>query len=76
MPQSCPVVAQISNLLYRRIPFGRSVERTETRALAKASGLEIRDTAGWNPALRAFSPGKTEALHLLRFRIAVPRGFV
>jgi hypothetical protein len=62
MPQSCPAVAQISNLLYRRIPFGEPTERPETLALAKVCGWEIRDTAGWNPALRSFSPGKTEAL--------------
>ena len=41
-------VAQVSNLLYRRIPFGRpSVVETVRR-------LEICDTAGWKPALRAF----------------------
>ena len=43
------LVAQIFNLLYRRIPFGRA---GEVRA---ASGLEIRDTAGRKPALRGFA---------------------
>ena len=39
-------VAQVSNLLYRRLPVGRlSPPR-------RARGLEIRDTAGWKPALR------------------------
>jgi hypothetical protein len=45
MPQSCPAM-QIFNLRYRRIPFGRPAERSETPALAKARGLEIGDTAG------------------------------
>jgi hypothetical protein len=61
MPQSSLAVAQISNLLYRRIPFGRPAERAETPVRANPCGLKIRDTAGWKPALRAFSPGKTEA---------------
>jgi len=38
-------VAQISNLPYRRLPVGRPFEGRG------ASGLEIRDTAGWKPAL-------------------------
>ncbi len=38
-------VAQISNLLYRRLPVGRPSGRRG------ADGLEIRDTAGWKPAL-------------------------
>jgi len=46
-------VAQISNLLYRRIPFGRPPDNSGTQAGAKAGGLEIRDTAGWKPALRS-----------------------
>jgi len=39
-------VAQVSNLLYRRLPVGRGFLR------CRACGLEIRDTAGWKPALR------------------------
>jgi hypothetical protein len=39
-------VAQISNLLYRRLPVGGPSGDTV------ACGLEIRDTAGWKPALR------------------------
>src|SRR6266540_1927967 len=62
MGQACPAVAQISNLLYRRIPFGKPPDRSEAQEFSQASGLEIRDTAGWKPALRGFSPGKTEAL--------------
>ncbi len=39
-------VAQVSNLLYHRLPVGRLY------VLAGACGLEIRDTAGSKPALR------------------------
>ncbi len=39
------LVAQISNLLYRRLPVGRPFDRRE------GCGLEIRDTADWKPAL-------------------------
>ena len=39
-------VAQFSNLLYRRLPVGSVLARW------RACGLEIRDTAGWKPALR------------------------
>ena len=62
MPHSCRAVAQISNLLYRRIPFGRPPDYSNAHEFSEACGLKIRDTAGWKPALRAFSPGKTEAL--------------
>ena len=44
-------VAQISNLLYRRIPFGRTSDDSVTQEISTAGGLEIRDTAGWKPAL-------------------------
>ena len=40
------LVAQISNLLYRRLPVGRPPE------VSSACGLEIRDTADWKSALR------------------------
>src|SRR5438552_6923227 len=43
------IVAQVSNLLYRRFPIGRPFARPSDRQ--KASGLETRDTAGWKPAL-------------------------
>jgi hypothetical protein len=39
-------VAQISNLPFRRLQVGR------LRHYGAACGLEIRDTAGWKPALR------------------------
>ena len=64
MPQPCPAVAQISNLLYRRIPFGRPPDHSKTQEFSEAGGLEVRDSAGWKPALRGFSPGKTEALRI------------
>jgi len=40
-------VAQIFNLLYRRIAFGRPWQ------LREAGGLQIRDTAECNSALRS-----------------------
>ena len=43
------VVAQISNLLSRRIPFGKTSAASETAGRFKTCGLEIRDTAGWKP---------------------------
>src|SRR6266545_6286256 len=46
-------VAQISNLLYRRIPFGRPSDQSETQEVSRADGLEIRDTADWKSALRS-----------------------
>jgi hypothetical protein len=39
------LVAQISNLPYRRLPVGRPQRHRPP------CGLEIRDTAGWKPAL-------------------------
>src|SRR5215510_9936555 len=41
-----PPVAQVSNLLCRRLPVGRMSESRQAR------GLEIRQTARWEPALR------------------------
>ncbi len=46
-------VAQISNLLYRRIPFGRPPDHSQAQEVSKAGGLEIRDTADWKSALRS-----------------------
>jgi hypothetical protein len=43
-------VAQIFNLLYRRIAFGRPLQMRE------AGGLQIRDTAECNSALRSLQP--------------------
>jgi len=45
-------VAQTSSLLYRRIPFGSALERPAALKTRGVCGLEIRDTAGWKPALR------------------------
>jgi hypothetical protein len=39
-------VAQIANLLFRRLLVGRP------RELSKAGRLAIGETAGWQPALR------------------------
>jgi hypothetical protein len=39
-------VAQVSNLLYRRLPVGRLC------LFGRICGLEIRDTADWKSALR------------------------
>ena len=58
-------VAQISNLLYRRVVVGRALDKP-TR-----SGLQIRDTAECNSALRVGrpSPAKTEALPGSKFSV-------
>jgi len=40
------VVAQVSNLLYRRLPVGKAA------TYHHACGLEIRDTADWKSALQ------------------------
>ncbi len=47
-------VAQSSNLLYRRIAFGRAPSFADMFDLAAASGLQIRDTAESNSALPRF----------------------
>ena len=44
-------VAQICNLLYRRIAFGKARRAWGVLELATASGLQIRDTAECNSAL-------------------------
>jgi len=46
-----PGVAQICNLLYRRIAFGGPSYFPDAFDLAAASGLQIRDTAEYNSAL-------------------------
>jgi len=61
-------VAQVSNLLYRRLPAGLrdgfranetgTLENEKPSEFSTVCGLEIRDTAGWKPALRG---GKGEA---------------
>ncbi len=49
-------VAQVSNLLYRRLPAGRATETRSPPEWTRGCGLEIRDTAGWKPALRHGHP--------------------
>ena len=44
-------VAQICNLLYRRIAFGSASRPATACGVAAASGLQIRDTAEFNSAL-------------------------
>jgi hypothetical protein len=58
IPQSpVPVsVTQTSSLPYRRLPVGR-LWWLVTR------GLEIRDTAGWKPALRTAQAQKLKCAH-------------
>jgi len=43
-------VAQICNLLFRRIAFGRSLEIVMSFNLSAISGLQIRDPAECNSA--------------------------
>jgi len=45
-------VAQVSNLLYRRLPVGRPPVKPATPEI-RGCGLEIRDTADWKSALRS-----------------------
>jgi hypothetical protein len=51
-------VAQICNLLYRRIAFGRPLTFPTPSPMTAAGGLQIRDTADYKSALRAeaFAP--------------------
>ncbi len=55
-------VAQVSNLLYRRPPVGRLY------LLGGIGGLEIRDTAGWKPALHR-PAGETREISGLRLSV-------
>jgi multidrug efflux pump subunit AcrB len=48
-----PLVAQVSNLLYRRLPVGGVSKAPELPADRDVSGLETRDTADWKSALPA-----------------------
>ncbi|MBI5385839.1 MAG: hydrogenase maturation protease [Verrucomicrobia bacterium] len=54
-------VAQTSSLLYRRLPVGQSSE------VRTASGLEIRDTAEWNSALRLPAAERTSRISDFEF---------
>ncbi len=46
------IVAQVSNLLYRRLPVGRAAETRKPPEWTHGCGLEIRDTADLKSALR------------------------
>jgi hypothetical protein len=58
-------VAQIFNLLYRRIAFGRASCDTKRFELATPCGLQVRDTAqrGWRPACCFFGGASVLASH-------------
>jgi hypothetical protein len=45
------LVAQGSNLLYRRLAAGRALVKLETPEVPRGSRLEIGDTADWKSAL-------------------------
>src|SRR5438093_3503537 len=45
------IVAQISNLLYRRFLIGRASQRLTRLKFQGACGLQTRDTADWKSAL-------------------------
>src|SRR5437016_8204197 len=45
-------VAQVSNLLYRRFPIGRTFHRHCAASIAASCRLEACATAGWKPARR------------------------
>jgi hypothetical protein len=47
-----PTVAQISNLLYRPIAFGKALEVLTRPVSCARCGLKIRDTADWKSALQ------------------------
>jgi hypothetical protein len=57
-PDGHCLVAQVSNLLYRRLPVGWACDLGNASTLSSASamrsagGLEIRDTADWKSALQ------------------------
>src|SRR5436309_14558182 len=61
------VVAQVSNLLYRRLPACGCAEGSGATVRATLCRLEIGDTAGWKPALRG--TGRTLSVALGRQRL-------
>jgi hypothetical protein len=66
-------VAQVSNLLYRRLPVGRVLAKPATRQTRGACGLEIRDTADWKSALRLKVAALQSALGFrISFDIRIP----
>ena len=60
-------VAQISNLLYRRVPFGRMHGKPPDSERLTPGGLKTRDTAGCNPAPQSQSGGSFEDWVCARF---------
>ena len=57
-------VAQSCTLLYRRIAFGRASKATGPSCLPARSGLQIRDTAEYNSALRPLRLRRAASLRL------------
>ena len=58
-----PLVAQVSNLPYRRLPVGRP------SGIRQAGGLKTRDTADWKSALQGVQNSELDAaLAVLRMR--------
>jgi hypothetical protein len=49
------IVAQVSNLLYRRLPVGRPWANARVLKTYSGCGLETRDTADWKSALQDLS---------------------
>jgi len=54
--QALHLVAQVSNLLYRRLLAGRALASLARSEVRQPRGLEIRDTADWKSALRLPAP--------------------
>src|SRR5437867_12767428 len=70
-------VAQVSNLLYRRFPIGRTFREPARSNTCSARGLEIRDTADWKSALRS-DPRRAsvaQVSNLLYRRLPIGRTF-
>ena len=59
-PPPYRAVAQIYNLLYRRIAFGNAPRHLMPLDAARPSGLQIRDTAECNSALRCLPTSTRE----------------
>jgi hypothetical protein len=57
---ACSDVAQIGNLLYRRIAFGWAPGAARSSDPVAASGLPIRDTAEYNSALLRLRLGRAK----------------
>ena len=52
-------VAQVSNLLYRRLPVGRTSKEVVALETHRGCGLETRDTADWKSALQLLNHRRT-----------------